>query len=364
MDVVDFRHMALVDLRPARNSRPHDVAITVKRNIAGIPGRQDFGFGTRADPAHLAPQYVPHLRQFVDPQPPQESAKPGNADIVLVGHRCAALVLDLARDPHRPELGDPELATLAPGSPLAKQHRPAVHQSDRHRRKRKQWNEQRQHRDREEEVTKVLDRRIGPRRDQATEAVFGQMAHLHPSRERFEQLLDLVDHPSIERGIGQERFPFIGQISKIGDNRIALADPVQVGCAKRVPVNRFHFAQLPGLADRDDRDLGPDSPRDEEIDGKGPHQVDPETQRQRRAMIGYSGKHQQDQYRAMSNEHRRQDDLPGTDARIGTDRNTDPQRDADRKDVGDQRIVEHGGVETRVGDPPATAGPRDQRRKQ
>ena len=69
----------------------------------------------------------------------------------------------------------------------------------------------------------MLDRRIGARGDQAAETILGQVPHLDPPGQRFEQLLNLVNHPAFERGIGQEGFPFVRQIVKIGDDRMAVA---------------------------------------------------------------------------------------------------------------------------------------------
>ena len=48
------------------------------------------------------------------------------------------------------------------------------------------------------------------------------MLELDAAGQRFRQLLDLVDDPAGERGVGEESFPFVGQLgAEIGDDRVA-----------------------------------------------------------------------------------------------------------------------------------------------
>ena len=48
------------------------------------------------------------------------------------------------------------------------------------------------------------------------------MLELDPAGQRFRQLLDLVDDAAGERGVGEESFPFVGQLgAEIGDDGVA-----------------------------------------------------------------------------------------------------------------------------------------------
>ena len=108
--------------------------------------------------------------------------------------------------------------------------------------------------------------KIAARRDQAAETILGYMLELDPAGERLVQLLDLIHNPSVERGVGQERFPFGRQVCpKVGHHRLGTVDLIQVRLAHHQPVNLVDPNQIGSAAERHDRDQHPRSALDHEI---------------------------------------------------------------------------------------------------
>src|SRR5690606_7313040 len=66
--LVGIAGIALHHLGPARDARPHDVAINVERNL-GVELVHEYPLlGARADQAHVTLQHVPELGQLVQPR--------------------------------------------------------------------------------------------------------------------------------------------------------------------------------------------------------------------------------------------------------------------------------------------------------
>src|SRR5205085_9482943 len=92
-------------LRPAGDPRLDEVAPRPERDGLLQLGQELRPLGPGPDDRHVALQYVPELRQLVDPRPPQEATEPGRARVALLRPRRAAF---LGVGPHRPELVDRE----------------------------------------------------------------------------------------------------------------------------------------------------------------------------------------------------------------------------------------------------------------
>ncbi len=262
MDLVDLGHMALVDLRPARNPRLHHMAVAVEGDFARVPQREDLGLRPRADPAHLPFQDIENLRQLVDARRAQPFAYPRDALVVMVGDRRQPLVLLVASHrPHRAEFVDGDPLAGMPDALLAEQRRPLAFGADgdcacRHQRKR-----ERKQRQREQEVGEPLQMEPAARRQQRSEAVLRQLLELDPAGQRFRQLLDLVHDPPGERGIGEEGLPFVGQVgAEVGDDRMAAARVVQPRPREGEPVDPVNTLQPLDRAERHHREPAPDPP--------------------------------------------------------------------------------------------------------
>lgn len=131
--VVEFDHMPLVDLRPARNPRTDDVAIAVERQGRLVPfGKRDC-FRPGPDPAHFAAQDVDDLRQLVDAGLAEERAEPRDALVALRGHAGDPRLVAFRRLRHMrhgPELEDPEPLATKADALLSKQRRPRAVEAD------------------------------------------------------------------------------------------------------------------------------------------------------------------------------------------------------------------------------------------
>src|SRR5688572_17738069 len=83
--VFDASPVGVADLRPAGESGLDDVALTIERDRPRQFAHERRTLGTRSDKAHLALQYVPELRQLVDPRPAKNPADGGHARVVRMG---------------------------------------------------------------------------------------------------------------------------------------------------------------------------------------------------------------------------------------------------------------------------------------
>src|SRR5918911_493140 len=123
---------APVDLRPARDPRPHleptALALRVALDLIGERG-------PRPDEAHLAPDDVPELRHLVDREPAQEAADRRDTGVAVVDLQPGSLAL--GADDHRAQLEEVELLAAFPDAALPVEDGTAVGELDRERRQRK-----------------------------------------------------------------------------------------------------------------------------------------------------------------------------------------------------------------------------------
>eukprot|EP01136_Pigoraptor_vietnamica_P003704 Opistho-1_new@33256 len=211
-DVGDVRDMALVDLRPAGDARPHDMAVAVERQFLLIPFGEHFRLGPRPDPAHLAAQDVHDLRQLVDARPAQEPAEPGDARIIVAGHRRAPRILGHFAASHRAELEHRERAPAIAHAGLAEERRAGRFSPDRNgdNHEDRQQRDQRQRRG--NHIDDVLQSQIGVERDERAERVFPQMIDANPARHRFIKLLGIHHRDTVQGRVRQEPLPIVRQI--------------------------------------------------------------------------------------------------------------------------------------------------------
>src|SRR5262245_25987431 len=87
----------------------------------------------RPDQAHLAAHDIPQLRHFVQRDTPQDRPDPRDARVAMVDRPARALLL--GADDHRPQLDELELAPALTDTLLAVEHRAAIAELDRDRRR-------------------------------------------------------------------------------------------------------------------------------------------------------------------------------------------------------------------------------------
>src|SRR3546814_397448 len=91
--------IAAADLGETGDAGAHQVPVRIVGNVVAIDHGMGIIIGARADQAHVAPQDVPELGQFVDAKPAQQAAQPGDplafdtvigaaVDAVCLGHRA------------------------------------------------------------------------------------------------------------------------------------------------------------------------------------------------------------------------------------------------------------------------------------
>src|ERR1700730_9332901 len=73
--------VGIIDLRPPRDTRLDQMTEMIKRNLFFVSLRALYPLGTRTDQAHLACQYIPKLRQFIETQLSQPAADLRNARV-------------------------------------------------------------------------------------------------------------------------------------------------------------------------------------------------------------------------------------------------------------------------------------------
>ncbi len=113
----------ILDLRPAGETRTHEVAQSVVRDLADELGDDLRLLGPRPDHGELTPQDVDDLREFVEVRAPQDPTEPRDPHVVrrspiggLVGRAA----------PHRSELEDLEGDAVPTDARLPVEQRPAV----------------------------------------------------------------------------------------------------------------------------------------------------------------------------------------------------------------------------------------------
>ena len=151
---------------------------------------------------------------------------------------------------------------------------------------------------REQEVEQALQVEIAARRKQRAEAVLRQMLELDPAGQRFGQLLDLVDDPPGERGVGQERFPFVGQVGgEVGDDRMCSRGRRASRGLDRVSQSTLSIAQQTlDCAEGHDRDPPADLPLREDVEHIQPGHVKQEAGGQPDAVVGKARENEPDDH--------------------------------------------------------------------
>src|ERR1700719_5407342 len=113
----------IIDLRPPGDARLDQMPKMIKRNLFFVPLRALYPLGTRTDQAHLACQYIPKLRQFIETQLSQPAAKPRHTRVIWP--RVEIIVL-IEAHLHRPELVGGERVPLAANTNLPENRRSSV----------------------------------------------------------------------------------------------------------------------------------------------------------------------------------------------------------------------------------------------
>ena len=178
--------------------------------------------------------------------------------------------------------------------------------------------------------TSALQVEIAARREQRAEAVFRQMLELDPAGQRFRQLLDLVDDAAGERGVGEESFPFVGQVgAEIGDDGVARAGVVKLRALQHVPVDVRRSALSRSVAPNGTTAIRRRTvPLGVDVEQIEPGDVEQEAGGEPDAVVGEAGQHEPDDDDAVAGQRRRQDHRASADARVGLDRQPHPEGDA------------------------------------
>src|SRR5690606_5777002 len=119
-EAVPVVDVALLDLGPAGEPRPHGEAMAEQRKAVDQLGVELGALGARADEAHVAAQHVPQLRNLVDARAAQEATHPRDARIAHLGERRARV---LGAFDHAAQLPQREALTGAPEPHLPEEHR-------------------------------------------------------------------------------------------------------------------------------------------------------------------------------------------------------------------------------------------------
>ena len=116
------------------------------------------------------------------------------------------------------------------------------------------------------------------------------MLELDPAGERFGQLLDLIDNPAGKRGVGQERFPFVGQSSaEIGDDGLATADIGKTRPLHDQPVYGVDLPQSPDMAIGNDREAAANVPLGVHVEELEPDDVQQKAAEKADTIVGKAG---------------------------------------------------------------------------
>ncbi len=184
------------------------------------------------------------------------------------------------------------------------------------------------------------------------------MLELDPAGERFRQLLDLVDDPPVERGIGEEGFPLVGQLgAEVGDDGVAGAGVVELGSFEQVPDDAFDLHQMLGGAEWDHRDPPPHFPLGPDVEQIEPGDMEQEARCQSDAVVGKARQDEPDDRDAVAGKRGGKDDRTAANAGIGFDRQPRPKGEDHRDGIADQRI-EACGLEHLAGQQRTTGEPR------
>lgn len=121
--VVDRVAVFVIDLRPAGEAGFDDVAKIVKRNLFLEIGDKLRPFGAGADEAHLAPEDIDDLGQFVDAGVAEEFPYFGDAVVIFLGEFRAIF---FGINFHCAEFYDSEFSIVFTDSFLAVENRAVV----------------------------------------------------------------------------------------------------------------------------------------------------------------------------------------------------------------------------------------------
>ena len=128
--------------------------------------------------------------------------------------------------------------------------------------------------------------KIGPRGDQGPEAVFRQALEVDPPRQRFRQLLVLIDNSPGERGVGEKRLPFVRKVGgEIGNDRLAASRRLEVGPGKTNPFEARNGVQTLDLAQRNNRNPRLGTPLRRNVEKVQPDNVNDEAGKKRRPIV-------------------------------------------------------------------------------
>src|SRR5205823_14164861 len=89
---------------PPCDPRLHHMAQGVIGDLVVVFSHQDIPFGSWTDEAHVSLEDVPHLRDFIYAQEPENTADRGDPRVILLSIRRAHICLP----PHRPQFEDGE----------------------------------------------------------------------------------------------------------------------------------------------------------------------------------------------------------------------------------------------------------------
>src|SRR6478752_3330872 len=99
--------MALIDLCPARNPRPDDMPIAVKRQFFFVPAGEADCLRPGSNPAHVTANDVPNLRQFVDTGSAKKMSQLCDSGIVHLRRAAGPVAAVMGRN-HGPEFAHAE----------------------------------------------------------------------------------------------------------------------------------------------------------------------------------------------------------------------------------------------------------------
>src|SRR5579872_2158705 len=121
------------------------------------------------------------------------------------------------------------------------------------------------------------------------------MLEFDATSERFRQLFDLINDAAGERGIGQERLPFVRQIgAEVRHNRAARSGLVQLRALKLVPIDAFDLDELGGCSKRHDGNSTTNFPLRANVEQVEPRDMEHKAGAEPDAIIGKTSKQEPD----------------------------------------------------------------------
>src|SRR5262245_60578589 len=150
-------------LRPARQPRSYDVAVDVERNLALVPFRKRYRLRVRSDPAHVAPEDIDDLRQFVETILAQKPPQPSNPLVVCGGVIPSTMIMR-----HRPQFKDGERPAAVTRASLTIKNRPRRVELDENCADAEYRGNDGQGKQRDQKIDGALELRIDQRRNHRT----------------------------------------------------------------------------------------------------------------------------------------------------------------------------------------------------